>query len=83
RAKPRLVAETVYSSDSQSSLARIYGSALAIGESIEEVRRWPSDIEGVTQARLAAVAERYLVPARSVTGYLTKTRDPDAAIAAA
>ena len=81
RAKTRLVAETVYSSDSQSSLARIYGSALAIGESIEEVRRWPSDIEGVTQARLAAVAERYLIPARSVTGYLTKTRDPDAAAA--
>ncbi|CAA2138041.1 MULTISPECIES: M16 family metallopeptidase [Methylobacterium] len=81
RAKTRLVAETVYSSDSQSSLARIYGSALAIGESIEEVRRWPSDIEGVTRDRLAAVAERYLIPARSVTGYLTKTRDPDAAVA--
>ncbi len=78
RAKTRLVAETVYSSDSQSSLARIYGSALAIGETIEEVRRWPSDIEGVTQGRLAAVAERYLVPQRSVTGYLTKARDADA-----
>ena len=77
RAKTRLVAETVYSSDSQSSLARIYGSALAIGETIDEVRRWPSDIEGVTQARLAAVAERYLVPQRSVTGYLTKSRDTE------
>ena len=32
RAKTRLVAETIYSTDSQSSLARIYGSALAIGE---------------------------------------------------
>jgi zinc protease len=79
RAKTRLVAETVYSSDSQSSLARIYGSALAIGESIEEVRRWPSDIEGVTKARLAAVAERYLIPARSVTGYLTKAREAEGA----
>lgn len=36
RAKIRLMAETVYSSDSQSSLARIYGSALAIGETVEE-----------------------------------------------
>ena len=77
RAKTRLVAETVYSSDSQSSLARIFGSALAIGESIEEVRRWPSDIEGVTQDRLVAVAARYLVPARSVTGTLVKSRDPE------
>ncbi|PIK72363.1 peptidase M16, partial [Methylobacterium frigidaeris] len=72
RAKTRLVAETVYSSDSQSSLARIFGSALAIGESIEEVRRWPAEIEAMQASRLAAVAERYLVPARSVTGYLTK-----------
>lgn len=29
----------------------------------------------------ASVAARYLVPARSVTGYLTKARDPDVAIA--
>ncbi|MEA1831254.1 pitrilysin family protein [Methylobacterium durans] len=83
RAKTRLVAETVYSSDSQSSLARIYGSALAIGETIEEVRRWPVDIEGVSRERLAAVAERYLAPARSVTGYLIKTRDPDAPVTVA
>ncbi|AWB23574.1 insulinase family protein [Methylobacterium currus] len=80
RAKTRLVAETVYSSDSQSSLARIFGSALAIGESIEEVRRWPAEIEAVQAARLAAAAERYLVPARSVTGYLIK--GPAAAAAA-
>jgi zinc protease len=73
RAKTRLVAETIYSTDSQSSLARIYGSALAIGETIEDVRRWPNEIESVTKADLASVAERYLVPRRSVTGYLQKS----------
>jgi zinc protease len=73
RAKTRLVAETIYSTDSQSSLARIYGSALAIGETIEDVRRWPSEIEAVLQADLVATAERYLVPRRSVTGYLRKS----------
>jgi zinc protease len=73
RAKTRLVAETIYSTDSQSSLARIYGSALAIGETIEEVRRWPDEIEAVTTADLAGVAERFLIPPRSVTGYLCKT----------
>ncbi|GJD34337.1 M16 family metallopeptidase [Methylobacterium aerolatum] len=83
RAKTRLVAETVYSSDSQTSLARIYGSALAIGESIEDVRRWPIDIEAVSQERLKAACERWLTPARSVTGYLTKARDPDAPVAMA
>jgi zinc protease len=73
RAKTRLVAETIYSTDSQSSLARIYGSALAIGETIEEVRRWPVEIETVLKDDLASVAERYLTPRRSVTGYLQKS----------
>lgn len=82
RAKTRLVAETIYSADSQSSLARIYGSALAIGESVEEVRRWPSEIEAVSRERLAAVAARYLTPARSVTGYLEKAREFDAPVVA-
>jgi len=82
RAKTRLVAETVYSADSQSSLARIYGSALAIGETVEEVRGWPADIEAVTRERLAAVAERYLTPARSVTGFLMKAREFDAPVIA-
>jgi zinc protease len=72
RAKTRLVAETVYSSDSQSSLARIYGSALAIGESLDEVRRWPREIEAVERADLRGAAERILIPRRSVTGYLSK-----------
>jgi zinc protease len=73
RAKTRLVAETIYSTDSQSSLARIYGSALAIGETVEDVRRWPAEIEAVKKAELIAVAERFLIPRRSVTGYLSKT----------
>ncbi|MDF2812914.1 MAG: peptidase, partial [Microvirga sp.] len=75
RAKIRLVAETIYSTDSQSSLARIYGSALAIGETIEDVRCWPGQIEAVLKDDLASVAERFLIPRRSVTGYLQKPAD--------
>jgi len=73
RAKTRLVAETIYSTDSQSSLARIYGSALAIDETLEEVRRWPEEIEAVQKLDLASVTARFLIPSRSVTGYLCKT----------
>ncbi|MGY6644249.1 MAG: M16 family metallopeptidase [Salinarimonas sp.] len=72
RAKTQLIAETTYAADSQTSLARIYGSALAIGETIEAVRRWPRDIEAVTREELADVAARYLVPRRAVTGHLLK-----------
>ena len=48
RAKTRLIAEMLYAQDSQSTLARVYGSALAIGETIEDVRAWPERIEAVT-----------------------------------
>jgi zinc protease len=72
RAMTRLVAETIYSSDSQSSLARIYGSALAIGETIDDVRRWPTQIEAVTHSDLAAVSRTVLTARRSVTGHLEK-----------
>jgi zinc protease len=72
RVKNRLVAETIYAADSQSSLARIYGSALAIGETLADVSRWPSQIEAVQSSDLASVAERFLVPRRSVTGQLRK-----------
>ena len=72
RAKTRLVAETIYSSDSQSSLARIYGSALAIGETIDDVRRWPTQIEAVSEPDLAAVSRTVLTARRSVTGHLEK-----------
>ena len=72
RAKTRLVAETIYSTDSQSSLARIYGSALAIGETLDEVRLWPNHIEAVRRADLVSAVDRYLLPRRSVTGHLAK-----------
>ena len=72
RAKTRLVAETIYSLDSQSSLARIYGSARAIGESLEEVRAWPDEIRAVTRDDLIDAMDAYLIPRRSVTGHLVK-----------
>jgi zinc protease len=72
RAKTQLIAETTYAADSQTSMARIFGAALAIGETIESVRSWPSDIEAVTRDELAEVARRYLVPRRAVTGHLLK-----------
>jgi zinc protease len=72
RAKTRLIAETIYSCDSQSSLARIYGSALAVGETLEDVRLWPDAIRAVTRDDLISVAERFLTKRRSVTGHLIK-----------
>ena len=72
RAKTRLVAETIYSLDSQTSLARIYGSALAVGETLEDIRTWPDAVRAVTRDDLVEAIETFLVPRRSVTGYLMK-----------
>ena len=42
-AKNRLIADAVYAQDNQAMLARWYGAALATGETVEMVRRWPED----------------------------------------
>ncbi len=73
RARNSLIASTVYAQDSQASLARIYGVALTTGSTVEEVNTWLERIGEVTAADVAAVAERYLTPERSVTGYLRGT----------
>ncbi len=70
RARTRLVAETVFARDSQSSLARIFGSALAVGETVEDVLLWPQRIEAVTREQVTEAVRRYLRPNRSVTGLL-------------
>ena len=45
RAKTRLVADAIYARDSQSDLARWYGSSLAIGQTLRDVEEWPARIE--------------------------------------
>ena len=72
RAKTRLIAETIYSLDSQSSLARIYGSALAVGETLDDVRSWPAHIRAVTRDDIVSAIDTYLTAPRSVTGRLQK-----------
>jgi zinc protease len=71
RAKRHVLADAIYTQDRVSSLARIFGAALAIGETVEDVQQWPSRIQNVTAADVQDVAKKYLDLKRSVTGYLT------------
>jgi zinc protease len=73
RAKTRLIAEAVYAEDNQATLARWYGAALATGQTVENVRRWPDRIRAVTAAAVQNAARTWLDRRRSVTGYLVKT----------
>jgi zinc protease len=72
RAKTRLVAHQIYDQDNQSRLARLYGSAVTTGLTVEAVRDWPDRIKAVTADDVKAAARKFLDKGRSVTGYLIK-----------
>ena len=70
RAKANYIAEYVYESDNQSTLARRYGWGLVVGRTVEDIDAWPGRIAKVTAADVKAAAETYLDVRRSVTGRL-------------
>jgi zinc protease len=72
RAKTRMIADVVYDQDSQATLARWYGAALATGSTVDWVRTWPDRIRTVTPEAVREAARHYLDKRRSVTGYLVK-----------
>ncbi|MGX5829306.1 M16 family metallopeptidase [Mesorhizobium sp. 43Arga] len=70
KAKDRFVRSLILARDSLDGMAQIYGSILATGGNVEDVQQMLDRIRKVTADEIKAVAERYLVPARSTTGYL-------------
>lgn len=70
RSKTRLVADATYAQDSQVSLARWYGEALATGLTIADVLAWPDRMEAVAAADVTAAAQKWLDKRRAVTGFL-------------
>jgi zinc protease len=85
RAKSSYLADYVYESDNQATLARRYGWNLAVGRTVADVESWPDAISKVTLDDIKKVAAEYLDVRRSVTGYLVpdksgiaNSRAPDA-----
>ncbi len=70
RAKRSAIAQAIYSLDSQARLGNIVGQALAVGRSLESVQDWPERVQAVTKEDVQAVAQKYLRPEASATGYL-------------
>jgi len=83
RAKRNLVAQTVFAQDSQSALARIFGSSLAVGEDLEDVQQWPARIGSVTVDDVMDAARLVLQPQRAVIGFQRPAVTPDIQPAAA
>jgi zinc protease len=66
----RSIADSVYLLDQQETLARIFGTALVTGQSVQDVLNWDRDIEHVTIDDIRAAAKSVLDIKGSVTGIL-------------
>jgi len=75
RSKKSLIADEIYSQDSQRTLARQYGAALTVGLTIEDIQGWRGRLEAATVDDVMAAARSVLNRKRSVTGIL---KGPDA-----
>jgi zinc protease len=60
RAKDRLVRNMIFARDSQSTMARIFGSTLTTGGTVADVLEWPERIRSVSAAQVREVAVSYL-----------------------
>ena len=60
RSKTKLIADAVYTQDSQASMARWYGSALTTGATVNDVNHWPDRIRAVTADQVQQAARKWL-----------------------
>lgn len=72
-AKNRFLRALIFARDDQSSMANIYGTALATGMKVQDLQEWPDRIGKVTPDDIRKAAARYLAVKNSVTGYLLPT----------
>jgi len=75
RSKKSLIADEIYSQDSQRSLARQYGAALTVGLTLDDIQGWRANLEAATADDVMKAARKVLNRKRSVTGIL---KGPDA-----
>ena len=70
RAKQRLVDAAIYALDSMQTMARIFGVALATGQTATDVEEWPGRIRAVTVEDVNRAARAVFRPEASTTGVL-------------
>ena len=70
RIKFQLRAQQIYALDSSGGIARLYGTALTSGLSVDDVEAWPDILQAVTEEDILSVARNVLDLDRSVTGWL-------------
>jgi zinc protease len=70
KARKRLLASAVYALDSQGELARIFGAALANGQTVEDIMSFDDQLNAVTLEDVKKAAAKVLDIRRSVTGIM-------------
>ncbi|MEM8761389.1 MAG: insulinase family protein, partial [Pseudomonadota bacterium] len=65
----------LYSLDDQSRLARVYGSAIVLGLSVDDIHGWSEVLNAVTAEDVQRAASELLRPEASVTGRLTESEE--------
>ncbi|VAW16684.1 Peptidase, M16 family [hydrothermal vent metagenome] len=70
RAKTSVVSASIYAQDSQSHMARGFGSALTTGLTVKQTQAWPENVKAATAGDVVAAARAWLKLERSVTGTL-------------
>ncbi|UOA21700.1 putative zinc protease [Sulfitobacter pontiacus] len=72
RIKQQVRAEQIYARDNADSVANRYGSALAIGLTVQDVQDWPDVLEAVTAEDIVQAAKDVFNREASVTGWLMR-----------
>ena len=72
RLKSQLRADQIYARDDADRVANRYGSALAIGLTVEDVQDWPDVLQAVTAEDIMQAARTLFDKRASVTGWLMK-----------
>jgi zinc protease len=69
-ARNRFLRSMIFARDNQASMANLYGSSLATGNTVNDIEEWPGRIKKVTTGDIRKVAAKYLAADHSVTGFL-------------
>ena len=78
RIKTQVRASTIYARDDAGGLARLYGQALAVGLTVQDVQDWPEILQSITKDEIMAAATEVFDRNRAVTGWL-QAPQPDVA----
>ncbi len=70
RIKMQIRASEIYSQDDIATLARVYGSGLTSGLTVEDIKAWPDILEAVDEEDILAAAEMIFDRKKAVTGWL-------------